>query len=158
MNNHGLPFREATPDTRTKGPALLLGVTLAAGPNGEARGRVVLSQPDDSGRWQPIGKTAFSDGSAVSVLDGAGLARALDRAVTSAYVTVKTARRSSGSTTFRVENRLPLTLAGVTLRAGQSAGAPTVAFPGLGIAPARAALVTVAAPSATVDHVEMNGL
>lgn len=156
----GLPLRvldgEETPAVAA--PAVLLHVILGSSPNGEARGRIVLSRADGSGHWSPLGKTTFSDGSAVGVLDGAGLARALDRAVASTYVTVKSVRKAPGSTTLRVENRLPFTLANVTLKAGHSAGAPPVAFRGLGVAPGRSVLVPIQAPHAAVEHVEFNGL
>ncbi len=137
---------------------MLLNVFLSAAPSGETRGRVVVSQTDISGRWLPLGKTAFTDGSALAVLDGPGLARALDRAVASAFVTVKTAKKSATVTTLRVENHLPLTIANIALKVGNSAGAPTVQFPGLGIAPSRAVTVPVQAPGATLERIDLNGL
>jgi hypothetical protein len=82
----------------------------------------------------------------------------VDRSIATTYVTVKTAKRSPGITTLKVENRLPFTVANVAIRAGNSAGAPTVDFPGLGIAPARSALLPIQAPTGTIDHVELNGL
>ncbi len=155
----GLPVRSMAPnDVRAVAPAILLNVSLSAAANGETRGRIVVNQTDISGRWLPLGKTSFADGSAVSVLDGPGLARALDRAVASAFVTVKTAKKSPTVTTVRVENRLPLTIANIALKVGDSAGAPTVPFPGLGIAPSRAVNVPVQAPGATLDRVDLNGL
>jgi hypothetical protein len=146
-------------DRRTvTSPAVLLNVVLTGSQAGQTRGRILLDQADASGRWVPLGKTSLVEGSAVSVLDGATLARALDRAVASAYVTVKLARRGTGTTTFKVDNRLPFTLARLSVKAGSSAGAPTIELKGLGIAPARAGLVTIEAPTATVEHVELNGL
>jgi len=156
----GLPVRvlDVSDAPAAAAPAVLMNVALSGTRTGETRGRIVLSRIDASGRWSPLGKTAFTEGSSASVLDGPGLARTLDRAVASAYVSVKLVHKSSGSTSMKVENRLPFTLANVTLRAGNSAGAPTVPFAGLGIAPGRSALVPVQAPSAVVDHVEFNGL
>ncbi len=155
----GLPVRStAADDARASSPAVLLNVFLSAAANGETRGRIVVNQTDISGRWLPLGKTAFTDGSAITVLDGPGLARALDRAVASAFVTVKTAKKSQTVTTLRVENRLPLTIANVSLKVGNSAGAPMVQFPGLAIAPSRAVTVPVRAPSATLERVDLNGL
>jgi len=133
-------------------------VVLTASPTGETNGKVLLSHGDAQGRWMPLGKTSFHEGSALSVLDGAGLARAVDRAVASAFVTVKTAKKMSDVTIVRVENRLPFTLSNVTLKAGNSLGSPTVSFPGVGIAPARSGVVPVQAASASIDHVEFNGL
>ena len=156
----GLPVR-VVDDRETAGaaaPAVLLYVVLTSSQAGETKARVVLSQNDGSGRWSPLGKTTLTAGSAASVLDGAGLAEALDHSIAAAFVTVKTARRGTGTTTLKVDNRLPFTLANLTLKTGLSAGAPTVAFKGLGIAPSRSALVPVEAPSATLHHVEFNGL
>jgi len=59
--------------------------------------------------WSTLGQVAIKEGSAVSDLDAASLARAIDRSVGSAFVTAKVARRSTGSTTLRIENRLPFT-------------------------------------------------
>ena len=73
-------------------------------------------------------------------------------------MSVKPARRSVGSTTLRVDNHLPFTLAHLTLRAGNSPGAPTVPFPGIGIGPGRSALVPIQAAMAVVENVELNGL
>ena len=156
----GLPVRVLMEDdTRSvTAPAVVLNVTLSPTPAGETRARVVLTQADGAGQWAPLGKTSFTDGSALSVLDGDGLARALDRAISSAFVTVKMVRKASNLTNVQVTNRLPLTLSNVTLKAGNSAGAPTVSFRGLGIAPARSMVVPIQAPSATVDRVEFNGL
>ena len=73
-------------------------------------------------------------------------------------MTVKPARRSVGSTTLRVENHLPFTLASVTLRAGNSPGAPVVPFRGVGIGPARSMLLPIQAATAVIEQVELNGL
>jgi hypothetical protein len=155
----GLPVSvlDAQDNGAVVAPAVLMNVVLTGAQTGETRGRVVLGQAD-AGSWAPLGKASFTEASSVSVLDGAGLARALDRAVASAYVSVKTVRRSPGVTTVKVENRLPFTLASVTLKAGNSAGAPTVPFRALGIAPGHSITLPVEAPGATVDHVEFNGL
>src|SRR5205814_1701553 len=100
----------------------------------------------------------FSEGSTVTVLDGPGLARALDHALASAFVTVKVVQRGASSTSLRVENRLPFTLANVRIKASGSSGAPAVAFPGLGIGPARSAKTSIQASGGTIDRVELNGL
>jgi hypothetical protein len=145
-------------DRSATSPAVLLNVVLSATSSGETRGRILVSQTDATGEWVALGKTTFSESSALSDLDGAGLATIVDRAVASQFVTIKVARKSSNLTTFRVENRLPFTLSNLTLKAGNSSGAPTVSFPGVGIAPARAGVVPVQAATASVDRVELNGL
>ena len=70
--------------------------------------------------WLPLGKVPFRDNSSVSVLDGATLIKVVDRAVASAFVTVKPARRTLGSTTLKVENRLPFTVSNLVVKAGTS--------------------------------------
>ena len=139
-------------------PALSIKVVLTATRAGETQGRIGVSYAPMAGQWTPLGKAAFQDGSSLAVMDGKSLARALDRAVASAFVTVKPAKRSVGSTTVRVENHLPFTLASVKLRAGSSAGGPTVPFRGVGIGPARSALLPIQAATAIVEQVELNGL
>ena len=139
-------------------PALLLNVVLTGSQTGETRGRVLLSQADSSGQWVPLGKTSFVEGSTVSVLDGPTLARAVDRAVASTFVSLKPGHKGTGTTTFKVENRLPFTVARMTLKAGSSSGAPTVETIGLGVAPGRSGQVALETPTATVEHVELNGL
>jgi hypothetical protein len=100
----------------------------------------------------------LQDSSSLAVLDGNALAKNLDRVIASAFVTVKPARRTAGSTTIKVENHLPFTLASISVKAGTSAGAPTVPFQALGVGPARSALLPIQAASAAIERVELNGL
>jgi hypothetical protein len=156
----GLPVRvvETGETSAAPAPAVLLNVGLGSAANGEIRGRVVLFESNGDGHWMPLGKTSFTTGSTPAVLDGGTLARAIDRSVASSFVTVKTAKKGVGATTLRVENRLPFTLSNLALKTGDSAGSPTVAFPGLGVAPGRSAVISVQTPIATVEHVDVNGL
>jgi hypothetical protein len=156
----GLPVRvlgtESTDELMA--PAMLINVVLSAGQSGETRGQVGLSELDGSGRWVGFGKTAFVENAATNVLDGPGLARVVDRAVSSAFVGVKTTAKSSSATNLKLDNRLPFTIASVEVRAGTSSGAPVVPFHALGIAPGRSATVAIESPSGKVEHVELNGL
>jgi hypothetical protein len=156
----GLPARvvEAGQLPDTSGPALLVNVYLGASQKGETRGKVMLSHRTLDGNWAPIGRASLVDGSKVTVLDGAGLARALDHAIAAAMVTAKPARRAVGSTTLRVENHLPFTIGTVVLRTGHSSGAAGMTYDGIGIGPGRAGTATVQAPGATVDRITLNGL
>jgi hypothetical protein len=156
----GLPVR-VVPESEAPNapaPALLVKAVLTGSQPGETRGRLFVSHAEASGAWIPLGKAAFTEGSTLAVLDGAALARALDHALASAFVTVKPAKRSTGSTILKVDNRLPFTLSGLTVKATGSSGTPPVSFQALGIGPARSATVAIQAPSASVDHVELNGL
>jgi hypothetical protein len=140
------------------GPALYLRVVLGSGKAGEMRGRVAVSYCSVAGEWMPLGKATLQESASLSAMDGETLSRAVERAVATAFVSVKPAKRSVGSTTLRVENRLPFTLSGVTLKAGNSAGSPTVPYEGVGIGPARSALLPIQAAGAVIERVELNGL
>jgi hypothetical protein len=158
----GLPVQVAGDDETPNAlaPALLLKVTLTGSQKGETRGRVLVrvSHASPAEGWSPPGKTTFIEGSTVSVLDGPGLARALDRALASAFVSVTTARRGPRSTTLRVENHLPFSIAHVMIKPTGSSGSVAVPYKGVGIGPARAGLVAIEAPGGTVDRVTLTGL
>lgn len=157
----GLPVQtladEELPVTATV-PALYVRLVLTESKVGETRGRILVSVCTADDRWVPLGKAAFHDTSSLAVLDGGALSRSLDRALASAFVTVKPAHRSVGSTTLKVENHLPFTLRSVAVKAGGSAGAPTVPFDSVGVGPARSALLPIQAASAVIERVELNGL
>jgi hypothetical protein len=140
-------------------PALALRVVLTEAKTGETRGRIVVSSCAEPDAWAPLGQLAFRANSSISVLDGQALSKTIDRALSGAFVTVKPARRSVGSTTLKVENRLPFTIAHLLVRAGSSAGSPSVPFPAVGVGPGRSMLLPIQAASASlVEHVELNGL
>ena len=90
-------------------------------------------------------------------MDGRPSPRRSTGRIASAFVTVKPARATIGSTTVKVENHLPFTLATVQVKAGSSAGADC-AVPGVGVGPARSALLPIQAATATIERVELNGL
>jgi hypothetical protein len=151
VESEGLPGASA--------PAIYLSVILTDAKNGETRGAIVASTCSTANEWLPLGKVAFRDNSSVNVLDGASLSRVIDRAIAGAFVTVKPARRTLGSTTLKVENRLPFTITGLVVRAGTSSGSPPVPFEGVGVGPARSALLPIQAATASlVERVEINGL
>jgi len=157
----GMPIRLVESDQlpASGAPALYLRIILSDSKTGETSGRIMASSCTEPNSWLPLGKAAFRDTSSLSVLDGAGLAKAIDRAVAAAFVTVKPARRSVGSTTLRVENRLPFTVTGLTVKAGTSSGSPAVPFQGVGVGPNRWVLLPIQAATASlVERVEANGL
>jgi hypothetical protein len=156
----GLPVRvvESGDVPAASAPALFVKVMLIDSKIGETRGRIVASYCSQPDQWVTLGKANFHDTSSLAVLDGETLARSLDRAIASAFVSVKPARRQVGSTTLKVENHLPFTLASIQVKAGTSAGAPTVPMAGIGVGPARSALLPIQAATATIERVELNGL
>jgi len=157
----GMPIHLVDSDhlPATGAPALYLRVVLTASQTGETSGRIMVSSCSEPNAWLPLGKAAFRDASSVSVLTGAALAKAVDRAVASTFVTVKPARRAMGSTTLRVENRLPFTVTALTVKAGTSSGSPPVPFQGVGVGPNRSVLLPIQAATASlVERVGANGL
>ncbi len=159
----GLPVRITSTKElpRATAPALHLLVDLAATRPGETAGKIVVRHAAGLGsdsEWVALGQATFRETSVASALKGVDLAHAVDHAVAAAFVAAKPARKAVGSTTMRIDNRLPFTLASVTLKAGGSAGSPPVTFGGLGIGPARSGFAALQAPTGTVDRVELNGL
>jgi hypothetical protein len=157
----GMPVKVVETETipASSAPSLALKVILTESKTGETRGRIVVNACSEPNAWSPFGKVAFRENSSISVLDGQTLSRAIDRALAGAFVSVKPARRSLGSTTLKLENRLPFTISNVVVRAGNSSGAPSVPFQAVGVGPARSALLPIQAAGASlVEHVELNGL
>jgi hypothetical protein len=157
----GLPVQVADSDDlpSAHAPALYVRVVLTSAKTGETRGRILVSACSQADSWAPLGQVPIRENSSVDVLDGAALAKVVDRAVAAAFVSVKPARRSLNSTTLRVENRLPFTIKNLVVKAGNSSGAPSVPFEGVGVGPARAALLPIQAATASmVEQVELNGL
>ncbi|MFI5454075.1 MAG: hypothetical protein ACHRXM_01350 [Isosphaerales bacterium] len=157
----GLPLQlvESEDFPAAAAPALYLHVVLTDAKLGDTRGRIMVSSCSQTDSWLPLGKVAFRDNSSISVLDGVILAKAIDRAIAGAFVTVKPARRTLGSTTLKVENRLPFTVSNLVVKAGTSSGAPSVPFDCVGVGPARSALLPIqAATASVVERVELNGL
>ena len=156
----GLPARAflAENEPKVAAPALLFDVALIANKKGETQAKVVMKLMTEDGKWDAIGKTSLLDHTSLTVIDGERLAKTISRTIASTYVTVKAASQGKGVTTFKLENRLPFTIGAVALKTGQSLGAPVVPFHGLGIAPTRSTAVTVGAPVAIVEDLELNGL
>jgi hypothetical protein len=155
----GLPIRVVDGELpAAMAPALFIKVAVTDSRIGETRGRVLVSSCVGAGQWVPLGRTAFEESSSLAVLDGAALARALDHALASAFVSVKPAHRAVGSTTLKLDNHLPFTITSVVVKAGSSAGAPVVPIEAIGVGPARSALLPIQAATATIERVELNGL
>jgi len=152
----GLPVRAGEPEANRsgEGPALHLHVMLNGGDAARTRGKVTVRSRVD-GRWVALGSAPIVAGSAAAVLDGEGLARALDSALAEAFVSVKVAGRVRGATNLKVENRLPFTLTKVRVKAGDSAG---VDFDAIGVGPSRSMIIPIQAANASIDRVELNGL
>ena len=158
----GLPVRVAASADLPKAgaPALHVVVSLTESKTGETSAKVSVraSLLSDQSRWTPLGQTSIRETSSVNVVTGADLARSLDHALSSSFVSIKATKKSANSTTFRVDNRLPFTLAHIVVKTGTSPGSPSVTMTGVGIGPARSGIVSVPSPTASIDRVELNGL
>jgi len=156
----GLPIQvaEGPEPPSAQAPAIFVKVAVAETSAGTTRGRIVVSYCSSDDRWRPLGKTAFEERSTIAVFDSQDLARVLDAELARAFVAVKTVKRSATSTTLRVENRLPFSLAGVRVRAGDSPGSPVVPFAAVGVGPARSIMLPIQADQARIESVELNGL
>ncbi len=157
----GLPIEvaEEAPDEGVDAPSLLLAVTL-----GEAKdspsptGRVAVHSRSAGGEWIPVGTAPLSFEGTLSELDGARLATAIDRGVARSFVTARPVSRTAGATVFRLENKLPFTIAAADIRPGKDATTPTVELNAIGLSPARATVITLPASAAAVERVTLNGL
>jgi hypothetical protein len=157
----GLPLQvvESEEPPAALAPAVFLRVLVTDAKNGESRFAMVVNSCSGPNAWLPLGKVSFRDNSSISDLDGQALVKAIDRAIAGSFVTVKPARRTLGTTTLKVENRLPFTISNLVVRAGTSSGAPQVPFEGVGVGPARSALLPIQAATASlVEKIEINGL
>jgi hypothetical protein len=159
----GLPVRLSLPGEApmVSSPALHLGIKLSTSQQGETRGRIVVHAANGLGEtsdWSTLGQVSFKEPVSPAALDAPSLAEVLDRSVGSAFVTARVSRRTAGSTTLRIENHLPFTVANLTVKAGGSAGSPMLTLTGLGIGPNRSGLATIPAANGSVDKVELNGL
>lgn len=157
----GLPVQVVNGDESpeaAQAPAVFVKVTVAETGAGATRGRVVVTFASNGDQWRPLGKTAFEEPGSITTIDSQSLAQILDAELARAFVTVKTVKRSANSTTLKVENRLPFSLAGVRVRAGDSPGSPVVPFPAVGVGPARSTMLPIQADLGRVESVELNGL
>jgi hypothetical protein len=159
----GLPVRASVARElpRASAPALHVVVSLSESKKGETQGKVSVRYANGLGNdseWTPLGQTTVKQDVTALALKGVDLARTLDHAVASSFVTAKVGRKQPGSTTLKIDNRLPFSIASVTIKAGDSAGSPPVTFSGLGIGPARSGTATLQAPTGTIERVELNGL
>jgi hypothetical protein len=156
----GLPVTVVDPSVAppAHGPALLLTIELIQGENKLIAGKGTMRNLTLDGVWNLFGRFGWKDVNTLESFNADKLAGAVDRAVASAFVAAKPSKRSQTSTTLRIENRLPFTLAGIVVRTGDSAGDPKISFEGVGIGPGRATPITIEAAGGKVDRVILNGL
>jgi hypothetical protein len=154
----GLPVQvvESQPKAEAVRSALYIEVAVKALSPSYATGELRVQSRAPRGGWKVLGKADFE--TSQQFQPETGLADAIDRAMADAFVRVKTVKRAPGLTTVSVENRLPLTIAGLTLRDGDSLDAGSIEVDGLGLGPARTTGVKLPAPTARVERITFNGL
>ncbi|HWE39726.1 MAG TPA: hypothetical protein VG406_24465 [Isosphaeraceae bacterium] len=157
----GLPIQvvDAKDDPASLAPALLLHVHLTSSKPGLTKGRIAVRHATAQGSWGPLGTAQLEVPAAISDVDADALCLAIDRAVASTFVRVAPMGRTAGVTTFRVQNRLPFTLAGLVVEtaADGKAGA-TTSFDALGVGPLREGRVNIPAARGRAERVVLNGL
>jgi hypothetical protein len=154
----GLPVQvvEVQPKAESLQSAIYIEVAVTALTPSHAAGELRVQSRAPRGGWKSLGKASFE--TSQQYMPETGLADAIDRAMAESFIRVKTVKKAPGLTTVSVENRLPLTIAGLTLRTGSDSQAGSLPIDGLGLGPARTTSVKLPAPTARVERVSFNGL
>ena len=154
----GLPVSsvESEDDLVPRPGTLFVNAQLSAKKPGSTLVRVSIRGVTAFGDWKSFGQFDTKlDGSSTD-LSAEAFASDLGKAIARNFVSATVVKRSTGSTTVRVANRLPMTISDLTLKAGKAGD--VVGFEAVGIGPMRNATVTLPAASAVVDGVILNGL
>jgi hypothetical protein len=138
--------------------SMLVLVQLTGTQPGQTKGKLAVRVKAVDGSWRQIGQYLISFGSYSGDLGGEDFATELDRTIARSFVSAKVAVRGNHSTTFKLDNRLPMSISSVVLNAGPEGHTAPVMLDGLGIGPLRSQQVSVPTTRATVEHVELNGL
>jgi hypothetical protein len=153
----GLPVRlvDQAPGEEVGPSALLLDVNLTPNAEGAIAGTVAVRvRYGPNAGWTGLGSASFP-----AVAGPEALAASLDRAIAAEFVTARVERKAGASPALVLKNRLPFTLAAVTLRTGRDADSGTIQLDRLGVGPARSVRTSVTGTTtAVVDRVELNGL
>lgn len=156
----GLPVQVVAdpPTSADQFSVIHLSIALTASDGDRTQGRVTVRHLPLGSTWTTLGQASLKAASSSSDLTAPVLADAVDRAVAAALVNTKVVRHSTGTTTIRIANGLPFTLANVVVKAGRSDNAGRVKLNALGVGPGRSGLATIQAATGTVERAELNGL
>lgn len=154
----GLPIKLVTDldGLEVRPGTTLLSATLLAGKAATTTTRVTVRVASASSEWTVLGHYEVRSASSMGDLAAAALVADIGRGAAKTFVTVTPVRRVPGTTTVKITNRLPMTIANLTLKTGKAGD--TVQVDAIGIGPVRSASVGIPAASAVVDSVELNGL
>ena len=137
--------------------ALLLNIVLTGSKPTLTSAKVTVRHGSAFGMWIPLGQADVREAVALSEMKGDMLANAVGHSVSRAFVTVTPVRRTTGVNAVRITNRLPMTLAHVSLKTGKS-NSDLAPFDAVGIGPMRTAMFPISSTSASVESVDLNGL
>jgi hypothetical protein len=156
----GLPIQVVSelPTNAIRPATTVITVDLAAGPNGSTVARASVRHRSAFGDWIRIGEFGARDDHELPNIEAANLTEILDRGLARSFVRIEPIRRGNGSTTFRVTNRLPLSLVNLDVQAGRANDAPRVTLEGLGVGPMRSSVVSLPAANAAPLAATLNGL
>lgn len=156
----GLPVQvvDALDEDHARPSSLLFEINLSRGAGDRTRARVLVRHHSVLGGWSRLETVDTELDGSPATIEGDRLARSLDEAIARSFVSATPARKAPGLVTYRVVNRLPMTVRTVQVRAGRSEGAPVNALDRVEIGPGRAAFVQIPAPAAVVERVELSGL
>lgn len=138
--------------------AVLVHLQLTSTQPGLTRAKLALRVRASDGAWRQTGQYLVQFSSYSGDLQGDEFARELDRAIARSYATVRVATRGPSTTTFKIDNRLPMSISTVVLNAGPEGQAAPVEVDGLGIGPMRSAQFNLPTARATIERIELNGL
>jgi hypothetical protein len=154
----GLPIRVVTDlnDVQPRPGTILISASIVGSKPSltSIRGNVRAASLD--GQWVSLGQFDAKSASAASDLKADEFSAELGRGIAKAFVSVSVVRRATGSTVVKITNRLPMTIANLSLKAGKAGD--VVAVDAIGVGTGRSATTTVSAATASIDSVELNGL
>jgi hypothetical protein len=156
----GLPVRivDDIPPSESTVASLFLDIALTSTSPRQTNARVTVRHSSLVSGWRLLGSPSLKLEGHASDLTGAALVKEVDRAIGSTFVFLRPTRHTPGMTTFRIENRLPFTIAGLRIRTGRTEDAGAVTLERLGLGPARSAVAPIPTGVGVVEKVELNGL
>jgi hypothetical protein len=156
----GLPIRvvDDIPSSESAMGSLFIDIALTGSSPRQTSGRLVVRHASPVHGWRSLGNPAFSVEGSASSLEGNALADAVDRTLAATFVTARPTRKTPGVTAFRIDNRLPFSLAGLRIRTGRAQDAGTVTLDHLGLGPGRSTVASIPAAMGVVEKVVLNGL
>lgn len=157
----GLPavvVLDKAPEVATSALLVTINLSQNAKDQDKAQAKAVVQYNRGGGIWQSLGQVNVKDMPAPTVLDGAQLAKLLDRQLAQQFVVAKSFRKSGETVNFKVENRLPFSVAKVVVSTDSSINGGDIDLDSLNVGPRREAKASVKGSKAKVERIVLNGL